>query len=1600
MSMDDSQTNPINISNNIGSTTMIAILYTQDYEVWTHHFEDYVIGSEDNGYLIWEAIIVGPFAHSSTSKIVKTQKEYNQLVNDVKDLPQDEKEKFQCNIKALRMIRFALQSDTFRLKPEEKLVQDFDRFNHLLSKMIKHGIERKVIEQKSHEGALSKEMNVVSSLGSLALVSKGKIYVEEEEELDLADYDLTGEEYALMVSNPRKFIKRKFPANKNRNWQGSYSSEKVKEEPKIVSKSEESKKEEKIGGDSGFDCHYCGGKNHFAKDCMLKKKAEKIDEDDEEVSLLGRLEEIKKRKSAANNKTMNALIVQDTGNSDEFGGVEVWSTDLEDEEVRKPTHGKAMLVKEEPAAGRCLMVTEGVSQMRGYTTDGGLEDEKEREEMYFAAKPFSAQINECDELIKKVQNILASLKIPVTNYEKDLNSLKSKFSSIKTRVTNSNLTDQISRISSKSEERRMWIEEKKKELIRSKDESIYLQRDNLKLLKQQNVFCLIAKRLYFNVTQLHLDCEIGKKIHRMIIPFQELKEDEVDAEAYNSENIGSSDEVSPAYKIGLDKIESYIKSKDHKDMLKNLLDENDRLKLRTKTVQKFDSLNAKLGSENKIDVENAFEHNEDDDLSEIFVKDVVDCSEFVKSEPETHKNLISENSIEFARSSTDKTKIFKAKAVVYQKFQTTPNQAYIVQGVIPQQTAELTAMVEEDNAARCEEFVWSAPIDNADKTKAYLRKPHAEYERTHKSQGESRSDRQEGFCPWNERNRKDSFGPQQVIRDDQFDEVWYIDSGCSRHMTGRKGELREFWSLKDGGIVKYGNNSYGTIKGYGMITNGDFSIIKVAYIEGLQHNLISVSQLVVGTGMKDINKLLLGDHVRGLPVLKFDKEHQCATCEIGKQSRQSHPSVINTKVIEPLELLHIDLCGPFSIESIGGNKYILFIVDDFSHFTWVFFLKQKSEATPKLRLFIKRFSITPYEILNNRKPNVKFFHMFGSRCFIFNSKENRNKFDAKADEGIFLGYSLHSKVYRVLNKHSKKIEQTYYVTFDDSYVKKMKTTEGALQEIFPKTSHVTAPISNLFEQYMLLSDEPEKAINSESKETDNKVNSLKQVIDDAAQKMADDQPKANKLPGFSKPSGDCPSVQGESSSPPKDLGPSFQGENSMSQSSSSTENPNEGEHSDPNIELMSSFEGENTHVNDDDTIYKLEEEINAKLDPSCDPNYPLLVKWTKDHPQSQIIGESSEKVLTRSQNKAKQAALFSQVEFCMFNSFVSKVEPKTVNSALDHFDWVQAMQDELNEFERNKAWRLIPIPNDASVVGLKWVFRNKMDKEGNVIRNNAQLVVKGYCQEESIDYEESFSPVARLEELEEIVYVEQPLGFVNEKHLDRCYILDKAVYGLKQAPRAWLLAKFGMMGDSKVKVPMDFGTKLTSSLEKPAADMTLYRQMIGSLMYLTASRPDIMFSVCYCARLQANPRKPHMQDVKNIFRYLKQTSSLGLSYLANSEVEYIAVASCTSQVVWIQSQLRDYGLNMKKIPLYYDSESAVRICHNPVQHSKTKHIALIYHFIKDHVEDGNVEIHFVRTTDQLADIFTKALPEASFNKILQGLGMMEAESVPKSPSLQ
>ncbi|GJV50709.1 retrovirus-related pol polyprotein from transposon TNT 1-94 [Tanacetum coccineum] len=636
------------------------------------------------------------------------------------------------------------------------------------------------------------------------------------------------------------------------------------------------------------------------------------------------------------------------------------------------------------------------------------------------------------------------------------------------------------------------------------------------------------------------------------------------------------------------------------------------------------------------------------------------------------------------------------------------------------------------------------------------------------------------------------------------------------------------------------------------------------------------------------------------------------------------------------------------------------------------------------------------------------------------------------------------------------------------------------------------------------------------------------------------------------------------------------------------------------------------------------------------------------------------------------------------------------------------------------------------IIKLKWLWKNKKDEDQTVIRNKARLVAKGYAQEEGIDFEESFAPVARLEAvrifvahaahksfpiyqmdvktaflngpLKEEVYVAQPEGFVDPDHPEKVYLLRKALYGLKQAPRAWydelsnfLMSKgftkgtidptlfkikygedillvqiyvddiiFGstnpkyskrfeklmhsrfemsLMGEMKfflglqihqspkgifinqakyaleilkkhnmdnchsIGTPLATKPKLDVDLSGEPVDQSDYRSKIGSLMYLTSSRPDLVQAVCYCARYQARPTQKHLKEVKRIFKYLKGTINMGLWYpkdsgfeltafsdadhagcldtrkstsggiqflgdklvswmskkqnctamssaeaeyvalsascaqvmwmrthglqihqspkgifinqakyaleilkkhnmdnchsigtplatkpkdvdlseelmyltssrphlvqavcycaryqaqptqkylkevkrifkylkgtinmglwypkdsgfeliafsdadhagcidsrkstfggiqflsdklvswmskkqnctaMSSAKAEYVALSASCAQVMWMRTQLQDYGFNYNKIPLYCDSQSAIAISCNPVQHSRTKHIHTRYHFIKEQVENGIIELYFVRTEYQLADMFTKALPEDRFKYLVRRIGM-------------
>ncbi|KAI3510697.1 hypothetical protein L1887_17829 [Cichorium endivia] len=297
------------------------------------------------------------------------------------------------------------------------------------------------------------------------------------------------------------------------------------------------------------------------------------------------------------------------------------------------------------------------------------------------------------------------------------------------------------------------------------------------------------------------------------------------------------------------------------------------------------------------------------------------------------------------------------------------------------------------------------------------------------------------------------------------------------------------------------------------------------------------------------------------------------------------------------------------------------------------------------------------------------------------------------------------------------------------------------------------------------------------------------------------------------------------------------------------------------------------------------------------------------------------------------------------------------------------MQEELAEFKRNKVWDLVPRPSNHRVIGTIWVFRNKLDDMGTVVRNKARLVAKGYSQIEGLDYDETYAPVARLEAIQIF------LAYAAHKNI--------------------------------IVHQMDVKIEFLQDPEGEPVDHKLYRGMIGSLLYLTASRPDIMFSACICDRYQAAPKLSHLTAVKQIFKYLIGTKAMGLWYPvrdnfklqaftdsdhAESEAEYVPASTCCSQVLWMKTQILDYGYRFLQFPIYCDSKKTIAISHNPIQHSMTKHIDLRYHFIKDQILQDNIELYFIPTDEQVADVFTKALDSTKFNNFLDKLGMLNPDS--------
>nr|GEV59643.1 retrovirus-related Pol polyprotein from transposon TNT 1-94 [Tanacetum cinerariifolium] len=740
----------------------------------------------------------------------------------------------------------------------------------------------------------------------------------------------------------------------------------------------------------------------------------------------------------------------------------------------------------------------------------------------------------------------------------------------------------------------------------------------------------------------------------------------------------------------------------------------------------------------------------------------------------------------------------------------------------------------------------------------------------------------------------------------------------------------------------------------------------------------------------------------------------CPSCEQGKSKRASHPPKPVPNSRQRLHLLHMDLCGPMRIASINEKRHVLVIMDDYSRYTWVHFLRSKDEAPAVIKTFLKRivillqnrtlieaartmlifshvplflwakaiatacftqnrsiiyrrFNKTPYELINERKLDISFLHVFGALCYPKNDREDIGKLGAKGDIGFFIGYSADSCAYRVFNRRTKKIIKTMNVTFDE--LSTMAFEQRELNLLFEA----------MYDDY--IGGQPSSAPRTVLAAQAHQVRQTPKTSTSIADTTPTPTNSSSQATNFPKTSQDVDGLNLQQQHAQQ------QGNQALIQPETVADN------------VSNAMFDANTFVNPFATpsTNTAESSSSQYVDPSnmhtfYQP-YPHEFQWTKDHPLEQ--------------------------------------------------------------------------KNDHP--------------------NKSRLVVRGYRQEKGIDFEESFASVARMEAiriflayvahqsftvfqmdvkiaflhgmLKEDVYVCQPEGFIDADHPSHVFKLKKALYGLKQAPRVrydelstFLLHNHFFKGTTDptlfirrfvddilvVQVYVDdiiFGSTHPRSNGTPV-DATKYHSMIGALMYLTSSRPDIIHATCLCARYQDKPTEKHLKEVKRIFRYLRRTVNMGLWYAKDSgfeitrfsdvyyagckdtfkstfggaqffgeklvswsskkqdctvlstvKEEYVSVSACCAQVLWMQTQLTDYGFHFNNILIYCDSKSAIAISCNLVQHSRTKHINVHYHFIKEHVEKGMIELYFVKPDYQLADLFTKALPIDRFNYLVRRLGM-------------
>nr|GEV34972.1 hypothetical protein [Tanacetum cinerariifolium] len=705
-----------------------------------------------------------------------------------------------------------------------------------------------------------------------------------------------------------------------------------------------------------------------------------------------------------------------------------------------------------------------------------------------------------------------------------------------------------------------------------------------------------------------------------------------------------------------------------------------------------------------------------------------------------------------------------------------------------------------------------------------------------------------------------------------------------------------------------------------------------------QHNMLG------HLNFKTMNKLVRHNLVKGLPSKCFENDHTCVACLKGKQHKASCKTKLVNSVSKPLHTLHMDLFRHTSVSSLNHKWYCLVVTDDFSRcdnrgefknkemnefctkkgisreFSNARTPQQNGVAERRNRTLIesartmlvdaklpvtfwaeavntacyvqnkvlvnKSQNKTPYELFNSRTPAIGFLRPFGYHVMILSTLDHLGKFDAKGDEGYFVGYSLSSKAFRVFIKRTKKVEENMHVDFLENKLIEKGTGPNWLIDIDTLTNSMNyVPVVVVGKSSTNISGTKDVA----SQDVKKDVSSLRYIA----------------LPNWFHEA----HMETRNSDAPDGCNADVSESSRISNLTATSKVPS-ADQVEPAVSLT--VESKIPTVSSPaptvclDVSPKKVDLSNMKINIPVSPT--LTFRIHKDHPKSQIIGLVDTPVQTRHTSKEMEEQSFiatihqktnpDLIQFCLFSCFLSQEEPKKIFDAL-------------------KDPRVRPI-------GTKWVLKNKKDKKGIVIRNKARLVAQGYTQEEGIDYEEMDVKSAFLYgTINEEVYVMQPPGFQDPEFPDIVYKVEKAMGTIDQTlfiikhKGKFLLVQVYVddiiFGSSNPQLCREFEAlmhdkfhvsamgKLTFFLglqvlqkkdgkDGPGKDVKLhfYRSMIGSLMYLTTSRPDIMFVVCACARHQVTPKECHLYTVKRIFRYLKGHPKMGLWYLKESRFNLVA----------------------------------------------------------------------------------------------------------------